>query len=90
MDFDKTVTLPDTVFAQEVDGELVLLDMATEHYFGLDAVASDIWQLLVQGNSLQQTFDTMLKLYDVDPDQLENDIDDFVNRLVENKLASLE
>ena len=38
MDLNKKITFADTVFAQEVDGEMVLLDMNSENYFGLDAV----------------------------------------------------
>jgi hypothetical protein len=51
MDFSKKIIFSDTVFAQEVDGEMVLLDMNAENYFGLDSVASDIWKLLQEGEN---------------------------------------
>ena len=89
MDFNLKVQFPDTVFAQEVDGEMVLLDMASENYFGLDAVASDIWQLLQDGKTLQEVYDALLEMYDVSSDQLKNDLTAFVNKLLESKLASL-
>ncbi len=89
MDFDQKIEFPDTVFAQEVDGEMVLLDMESENYFGLDAVASDIWQLLQEGKTLQECYDALLEMYDVSADQLQSDLESFVNKLVESKLASL-
>ena len=49
MNFTQKVNFFDTVFAQEVDDEMVLLDMNSENYFGLDTVDSDIWQLLQEG-----------------------------------------
>ena len=89
MDFNQKVEFPDTVFAQEVDGEMVLLDMVSENYFGLDAVASDIWQLLQEDKTLQESHDALLEMYDVSADQLRSDLESFVNKLVESKLASL-
>jgi len=89
MDFGKKVQFPDTVFAQEVDGEIVLLEMGTEHYFGLDSVATDIWKLLEEGRTLQETYDALLELYDVDPVTLKSDLETFVNGLVDSKLATL-
>lgn len=89
MDFTKKVQFPDTIFAQEVDGEMVLLDMNSENYFGLDAVASDIWQLLQEGRTLQETEDALLEMYDVEPEQLRSDLKAFVGKLVESKLATL-
>ena len=34
------------VLSQDVGGEAVLLDLASEQYFGLNAVGTRIWQLL--------------------------------------------
>ena len=89
MNFSQKVNFSDTVFAQEVDGEMVLLDMNSENYFGLDAVASDIWQLLQEGRTLQETEDALLEMYDVEPEQLHSDLKAFVGRLIESKLATL-
>ncbi len=89
MDFAKKVQFPDTVFAQEVDGEMVLLDMNSENYFGLDAVASDIWRLLQEGRTLQETEEALLEMYDVEPEQLRSDLKAFVGKLIDSKLAML-
>ena len=44
MNLDQKVIFAETVFAQEVDGEMVLLDMESENYFGLDEVGTSIWK----------------------------------------------
>ena len=41
--------LIDLLLAQELAGETVLLDLASENYFGLDAVGTRVWQLLNEG-----------------------------------------
>ena len=89
MDLHRTVVFSDAVFAQEVDGEMVLLDMRTEHYFGLDSVAGDIWKLLREGRTIGETYEALLERYEVDPQTLENDFETFLNVLIDNKLAAL-
>ncbi len=42
--FSNNIQILETVFAQKIDVELVLLDMESERYLGLDATA--IWQAL--------------------------------------------
>ena len=83
------VTISSEVLSQEVDGETVLLDLGSENYFGLDEVATRIWQLLKDGNKLQTVFNTLLGEYDVEKKQLENDLQDHIAHLVEEGLISL-
>ena len=83
------VTISPEVLSQEVDGETVLLDLESESYFGLDEVATRIWQLLKDGNKLQTVFDTLLGEYDVEEKQLEKDLQEHILHLVEEGLISL-
>ena len=78
------------MFSQEIEGEIVLLDMASENYFGLDAIGSAIWNLLCDGNTLQETNDILLKHYDVSPEQLRGDLEAFVDRLLQSGLVTME
>jgi len=89
MDFSKKVQLSETLFAQEVDGEMVLLDMKSENYFGLDAVASEIWRLLQEGKSLEEILLELMEIYDVDETTLRQDLSNFIEQLQEQGLATL-
>jgi hypothetical protein len=89
MDFTKKIIFSDTVFAQEVDGEMVLLDMNSENYFGLDSVASDIWRLLGEGKSVGETYAALLEIYDVEEEQLRADLEAFIQKLLDDGLVSL-
>ncbi len=73
-----------------MSGETVLLDLQSESYFGLDAVGTRIWQLLQENNSLQKVFDTMLEEYDVDEKELEKDLNELLDKLLEEKLITIE
>jgi len=85
-----TFSVSQEVLSQEVSGETVLLDMQSESYFGLDAVGTRIWQLLQENNRLQQVFDTMLEEYDVDEKLLEKDLNELLNKLIDEELITIE
>ena len=89
MNLKQSVKLsPDALF-QEVSGETVIMDMASETYFGLDAVGTRVWQLMQVHNQLQQVFDTMLQEYEVEPAALEQDLANLLLKLEEAGLVTL-
>ena len=90
MDLTKKITFADTVFAQEVDGEMVLLDMNSENYFGLDEVGTAIWQAMQEKETLQEVLDVLLEQYEVESDVLEKDLTNFVAKLVESELIEVD
>jgi len=90
MNLDQKVTFAETVFAQEVDGEMVLLDMESENYFGLDEVGTSIWQAMQDKETLKEVFEVLLEQYEVEAEVLENDLSSFIGKLVESGLVKVE
>jgi len=89
MNLNQKITFSDTVFAQEVDGEMVLLDMNSENYFGLDEVGTAIWQAMQECKSLEEVYQAMLKQYEVEPEILETDLLEFAQKLSDSGLAEI-
>ena len=89
MDLNQAVTFSDKVFAQEVDGEMVLLDMNSENYFGLNEIGTDIWQAIQEKRFLQNVYESLLEQYEVEPEVLEKDLLDFVKKLQESGLVKI-
>ena len=89
MNLNQKIIFADTVFAQEVDGEMVLLDMESENYFGLDEVGTAIWQAMQEDGLLQNVLETLLEQYDVEEEVLKKDLSDFVEKLVESGLLEV-
>jgi ornithine carbamoyltransferase len=89
MNLNQKITFSETVFAQEVDGEMVLLDMNSENYFGLDEVGTAIWQAMQESGSLEEVYRAMLEQYEVEPEVLEKDLLDFVQKLNDSGLAEI-
>jgi len=89
MNLNQKITFAETVFAQEVDGEMVLLDMESENYFGLDEVGTAIWQAMQEKETLQEVFEALLEQYEVEAEVLEKDLSDFVEKLLESGLVEV-
>ena len=89
MNLKQSVTLSEDALFQEVTGETVILDMASETYFGLDAVGTRIWQLMQEKGSLQTVFDALLLEYEVEADTLESDFADLLASLEDAGLIAL-
>ena len=71
------------VMAQRVRDEVVLLDLRTDQYFGLDAVGARLWELVVAGHDIEAIRDRMLEEYDVPTATLEADMDQWIASLIE-------
>jgi len=89
MDLNQKIKFVDTVFAQCVDDEMVLLDMKSENYFGLDEVGTAIWHGLEKNGTLHDVLKTLLEEYDVEEDVLKKDIITFVEKLYKNGLVEV-
>jgi len=91
MQINKTITFAETVFAQEVDGEMVLLDMESENYFGLDEVGTSIWQAIQDDDGdLDKVFAALLAQYEVPEAVLKSDLLNFVEKLQESGLIEVQ
>lgn len=77
---------PDVLVSQ-VGDELVLLDLGSEQYFGLDPVARSMWDKLMNGNDIETAVDALLEEYEVDRQQLLNDLSNLLEQLASRKLV---
>jgi hypothetical protein len=72
---------PDGVLAREVSGEMVLLNLGNEQYYGLDRVGADIVTRLTR-TSRDEALAALCQDYEVDPAVLENDLERLVTELI--------
>ena len=84
------VRVSSDVLLQETGDEAVLLDTASEHYFGLNPIGTRIWQLLDGGADLRATFDILLAEYDVPAERLERDVIALLGQLADAGLVAID
>ncbi len=63
-----------------VEGEVVLLDLKRGGYYGLDAVASLIWEALVADGRIDSAIDRLRAEYEVSLDRAQRDVQELVER----------
>jgi len=73
MTLSDRVEIPPQVMTRTVGDEVVVLDLATGTYFGLDPVGARIWELMADGKALGEICDRMLEEYEVTREELERD-----------------
>lgn len=79
--------IPDGIVHRDLEGELVLLNLNTGVYFGLDPVGTRIWHLLQNQHSLQQVLNTLLLEYEVTDAQCGQDLLDLITQLLSKGLV---
>lgn len=76
---------PDVLF-RLVGDEGVLLNLNTTLYLGLNPVGTRMWHALTGASSIQAAYNALLEEYEVEPAQLRADLEEFIQRLLGQKL----
>jgi hypothetical protein len=71
---DAIVSASEDAVFRELDGQSVLLNLATGMYFGLDAVGTHVWQLAAADGSLRSVRQRLVEEYEADPALIERDL----------------
>jgi len=82
-----SVRIRKDVIFRDLEGELVLLNLETGVYFGLDAVGSRIWELLAADRCLADVVATLTSEYEVEAEACEADLARFLETLADNELV---
>jgi hypothetical protein len=76
-----------TVVATELDDEIVLLNLDTGVYYGLDTVGAEVWTLLSKELDFDSIIACLLEEYEVTDDQLRADVGELLEQLLEHQLV---
>lgn len=80
--FDMRVSVPSDVLVSALGDESVILNLKSECYFGLDPTGTRMWELLTTSESIQAAYESLLREYEVQGEQLRRDLDELVEKLV--------
>lgn len=89
MNLHDKVTIPPQVLVNQIGEEMVILDLASGTYFGLNPVGAQIWQLLSAGKTIAETCKAMVENYDVSPSEIERDVINLANELLSKNLVQI-
>ena len=83
------VVIPPNVLAQELGGEVVLVNLENESYYSLNKVGSRMWQLLTEQGDIETATQELLQTFTVDEAPLRQDMAGLVDELVQEGLLSV-
>jgi hypothetical protein len=78
---------PDVVF-RRLENRMVLVHMRTNQVFELNRTGARVWELLQGGVSGEQLLMTLAGEFDVDEDQLREEVDTILSELAAERLLT--
>lgn len=79
---------PDVVF-REVDGEGLLMEPTSRSLHILNDSGLSFWKMIEDGMTVSALVDAALEVYEVERQQLESDVSDFLDKMVKLHLIKL-
>ncbi len=79
----------DDLLSNELDGETVMMSIESGKYYGLEEIATRIWQLLETPQAVSQLCDALVAEFDVTREQCEADVLPFLADLAKEGVAEV-
>jgi hypothetical protein len=83
---DSVLSAPEHVLVRKAGDETVLLNLRSEHYYGLEGVGARFWELVEAHKTFGEAVDVLLTEYDISVDALTDDLAELSMDLRENGL----
>ncbi|GAB4303350.1 MAG: PqqD family protein [Marinilabiliales bacterium] len=85
---DKVGRHPDMLYSQ-LDDEIVMMSIENGEYYGLNEIASRIWELLKKDMQVSDIISELMNEYEVDEETCKNDVFEFLSEMMEKKLIQI-
>ena len=83
LSFSDHVEVPKHVLVRFLGKEIVLLNLESECYYGLDEMGTRMWQVVTAAPSVENAYEALLSEYDVTPELLRENLSEIFGRLVD-------
>ncbi|GMR00477.1 MAG: hypothetical protein BMS9Abin18_1327 [Zetaproteobacteria bacterium] len=89
MNLNTVVKRNPEIVHSDMDGETVMMSIVNSSYYGLNPVASHIWDLLESEMSVRHLCDLLQEKYDVSGDRCCEEVCIFLTRMAEDKIIEI-
>ena len=86
---NQKVTLAKEVLIQELQGKSALAHTQSQEYFNQNEVGTNMLWVLTESESIQAAYNTLKEEYEVDSEQLQRDLLNFIEKLVKHRLVEV-
>ncbi|MDZ7817300.1 MAG: lasso peptide biosynthesis PqqD family chaperone [Aliarcobacter sp.] len=77
------------LLSSEMDDELVMMNLESNNYYGLNKIGKDIWEILEENQTLESLCNKLIEKYDVSFEECKNDITPFLEKLKESNIIEI-
>ena len=71
------------IISSAIQGEILLLSLQTNNYYGMDEIASRVWMLMEQPIRVADLIDVLLEEYDIERTECLSDVCVFLSNMEE-------
>ena len=89
IDLNSIVSHREDIDTTDLDGEKVMMDLEKGQYFALNSVASRIWEVIESPISVNNVVETLLDEYEVEREECEKSVLEFIKGLEYASLVSI-
>ncbi len=89
LELSQTITRHSDMLSAEIGGEAIMMSIEKGAYFGLNPVATRIWDLIEQPKSVAALIQTITDEYEVSTEQATDDVQVFVADMIERGIAQI-
>ncbi|HZR83432.1 MAG TPA: PqqD family protein [Candidatus Binatia bacterium] len=86
MEGDRYCVNAPSVISEVIDGETIVLNFESGHYYSFNPTASEIWTRVCAGSSVAAAAEQVAQRFAVDPATIASEVAAFVGRLEEERL----
>lgn len=83
------VSLAKEVLIQDLEGKSAVVYVPNQEYFEQNEVGTNMLWVLTESESINAAYHTLLDEYEVDPQQLQQDLLNHLQKLVQHKLVEI-
>ena len=84
------IILNQELLQSEIDGETIMMSIDNGKYYGLNTVASRIWEIIKEEPIFSELIKKLTSEYNIEEEQCNTETIEFLKNLVENKLIKIE
>ena len=81
-------SIPEHVLARKLEDEMVLLNLDSGEYFGLNDTGTRVWELLADGRSSEEVIERLTEEFEVASEVASSHVSTLCNELIEAGLLA--
>jgi hypothetical protein len=75
------------VINETIDGESIMINLATGNYYSLDTIGGEVWELLEQSFSVEQIATALGRRYEASEEAIRSAVEDLLQELSSEELV---